>query len=333
MRGIGVAVITRISTASPLAESARRCCTPKRCCSSTTARPRSRKATLSWISAWVPTAMSMAPEARALQRTSPLGRRVAPGDQGEAHAGLERARREAGEVLAREDLGRRHHHRLAAALDDVGHGEERDQASCPSRRRPAAAAACAPALRGRRGFRPAPPAGPSREGEGQRGLYRVGLGAAGRVGATGAHAQALAHQGQRDLVGEELVVGEPLAGRGIGRDGVRRRGPVDGGQALRRRWGILLRRRRGRGTARRAVEGAAAGSISDVSPGEGCYALPIRSAAPSTALRAVPLARCAEGGFALHHSGRNGTRRERRVDRLHQHAWVESLRSVRRSAR
>ncbi len=38
VRGIGVAVITSTSTASPLAASARRWCTPKRCCSSTTAQ-------------------------------------------------------------------------------------------------------------------------------------------------------------------------------------------------------------------------------------------------------------------------------------------------------
>ena len=41
VRGIGVAVITSMSGASPLAVIARRWCTPKRCCSSTTASTRS----------------------------------------------------------------------------------------------------------------------------------------------------------------------------------------------------------------------------------------------------------------------------------------------------
>ena len=54
VRGIGVAVITSTSTASPLRASARRWCTPKRCCSSTTASARSRNSTSSWNSAWVP---------------------------------------------------------------------------------------------------------------------------------------------------------------------------------------------------------------------------------------------------------------------------------------
>ena len=41
MRGIGVAVITSTSGSSPLPRSSARCSTPKRCCSSITATPRS----------------------------------------------------------------------------------------------------------------------------------------------------------------------------------------------------------------------------------------------------------------------------------------------------
>ncbi|GJE46839.1 hypothetical protein AEGHOMDF_6048 [Methylobacterium soli] len=78
VRGIGVAVITRKSTASPLAPRARRWCTPKRCCSSTTARPRSWNTTLSWNTAWVPTRMSIAPAARSLSVARRSGARSRP---------------------------------------------------------------------------------------------------------------------------------------------------------------------------------------------------------------------------------------------------------------
>ena len=61
MRGIGVAVITSMSGAAPLAESARRWCTPKRCCSSTTTRPRRWNSTPAWKSACVPTTICASP--------------------------------------------------------------------------------------------------------------------------------------------------------------------------------------------------------------------------------------------------------------------------------
>ena len=72
VRGMGVAVITRVCGAWPaLSRRASRCSTPKRCCSSTTAKPRSANCTASWIRAWVPTTMPAAPLAmsrRALRR-------------------------------------------------------------------------------------------------------------------------------------------------------------------------------------------------------------------------------------------------------------------------
>jgi len=52
--GIGVAVMWSTCGARP-SVSARRCSTPKRCCSSTTATPSSPRSTPSWISACVPT--------------------------------------------------------------------------------------------------------------------------------------------------------------------------------------------------------------------------------------------------------------------------------------
>ena len=65
VRGIGVAVMTsRCGGCSPLERSASRCSTPKRCCSSTTTRPRSWNCTLSSISAWVPMTIPASPVTR-----------------------------------------------------------------------------------------------------------------------------------------------------------------------------------------------------------------------------------------------------------------------------
>ena len=49
--------------ASSLSRSARRCCTPKRCCSSMIASPSRANATSLWITAWVPTTSAASPEA------------------------------------------------------------------------------------------------------------------------------------------------------------------------------------------------------------------------------------------------------------------------------
>ena len=125
VRGIGVAVITSMSGASPLAVSARRWCTPKRCCSSTTASARSRKTTASWNSACVPTTMSIAPVARPARIVGALAALFAAGqDRGRSPAALGQ-RRDGREMLARQDFGRRHQRRLAAGLDRARHGEQR----------------------------------------------------------------------------------------------------------------------------------------------------------------------------------------------------------------
>ena len=64
VRGIGVAVITRrCGGFVALLLSASRCSTPKRCCSSTTIKPKSLKATLSPRSACVPITIPAAPDA------------------------------------------------------------------------------------------------------------------------------------------------------------------------------------------------------------------------------------------------------------------------------
>ena len=64
VRGIGVAVITRIWGGwSFLVQSRARCSTPKRCCSSMTTKPRFENCTRSSIRACVPMRMSTSPEA------------------------------------------------------------------------------------------------------------------------------------------------------------------------------------------------------------------------------------------------------------------------------
>ena len=93
VRGIGVAVITSMSGASPLAVIASRWCTPKRCCSSTIASTRSWKTTASWNSAWVPTTMSIAPDCEAVEDFGALAAFFAAGE--DCRASGRRARRAA----------------------------------------------------------------------------------------------------------------------------------------------------------------------------------------------------------------------------------------------
>src|SRR5439155_1136629 len=66
-RGIGVAVRSKTSGASPFSTRAARCSTPKRCCSSTTVRPRRWNLTDSWIRACVPTTRRAAPREMLLE--------------------------------------------------------------------------------------------------------------------------------------------------------------------------------------------------------------------------------------------------------------------------
>ena len=78
VRGMGVAVMTsRCGGASALARRASRCSTPKRCCSSTTTRPRSANCTVFWISACVPMTMPATPDAA----SSRACRRAAAGSE------------------------------------------------------------------------------------------------------------------------------------------------------------------------------------------------------------------------------------------------------------
>ena len=61
----GVAVSTSTcGRAEALSVSAPRCSTPNRCCSSITTTPSDENSTASWMSACVPTTMSISPDAR-----------------------------------------------------------------------------------------------------------------------------------------------------------------------------------------------------------------------------------------------------------------------------
>ena len=74
-----MALISRVSASWPFSASARRCSTPKRCCSSMTASARSRNATSGCKRAWVPTTTGVSPEARpasAASRARPFSRPV-----------------------------------------------------------------------------------------------------------------------------------------------------------------------------------------------------------------------------------------------------------------
>ena len=70
--------------------------------------------------------MSISPAASAASVGAALGGLVAAGEQRDAQAGGLGERRDALEMLAGEDFGRRHQRRLPPGLDHVGHGEQRD---------------------------------------------------------------------------------------------------------------------------------------------------------------------------------------------------------------
>ena len=138
LRGIGVAVITRMSAAAPLSPRSIRWRTPKRCCSSTTASRRSRKATSFWNSAWVPTRIADLARGERRQLAGALGAVVAAGQ--DRRAARPRPRPAAG---ARADAGGRGSRSAPSAPParrppppQASPGTR--PASCPSRRRPAA---------------------------------------------------------------------------------------------------------------------------------------------------------------------------------------------------
>ncbi len=167
--------------------------------------------------------------AQAGQRAGALGRPVAPGDERHGEARRLRARQKAGEMLAREDLRGRHQRGLAPAFHRVGHGEERHHrlaradVALQQPQHAVGGGEVGADLGQRRPLR-------RREGEGQGGLDALGDVVAGGRGAALPHAHALAHQGERDLVRQQLVEGEAQAGGGLRVDAPGVFGPVRGGE-------------------------------------------------------------------------------------------------------
>ena len=215
VRGIGVAVSTSMSTASPLRASASRWCTPKRCCSSTMASARSRNATSSWNSAWVPTSRSMSPMASRSSVSLRSLAAVAAGEDGDADAGLFGERRDGGEMLAREDFGRRHQRGLPAGLD---HGRGREQRHHGLAGADVALQQPHHAMRQRKVGDDVVDRADLRRRQriGQRRDHLGAQQAFAGAAAAGLAALVRAHQRERELAGEQFVIGEPRPGRTFG---------------------------------------------------------------------------------------------------------------------
>ena len=221
VRGIGVAVMISWCGMrpcfSPFCASFRRCCTPKRCCSSTMTSPRRANSIPSWKSACVPTTMRTSPAARAASAL----RRVRALCEPESSATVSPSGCEPGAqvapVLLGEQLGRRHErrlhpaaggtrgrrggdHGLAAAdvaLHEPRHGGVRREVRLGFRER---AALCAGQGEGKRGE------------EARRELRLV------RERERRVLPERVLAQPQREVVREQLLEGEPAL-RGVGPGG------------------------------------------------------------------------------------------------------------------
>ena len=184
------------------------------------------------MSAWVPTAMSIVAFRQRGERGAARRRPVAAGDERDAQA--RSARRQRGHalvVLAGEDFGRRHHRRLPARFDHVRHRHQRDDGLARS---DVALQQPQHALFGPEIGADVVDRLPLRVGQRkrQRGLEAARQSAFGAVRAAGNDAHARAHEQERELVGEQFVIGEPgrrRTGRvdvlGPRRDGASRRAP------------------------------------------------------------------------------------------------------------
>ena len=169
------------------------------------------------MSAWVPTAMSIVALRQRGERGAARRRLVAAGDELDAQPDPFGERGDALVVLAGEDFGRRHHRRLPSRFDHVGHRHQRDDGLARS---DVALQQPQHALFGleigadvvdRLLLRPG-------QRKRQRGLEAARQSAFGAMRAAGNDAHARAHEQERELVGEQFVIGE--AGR-------RRTGRVD----------------------------------------------------------------------------------------------------------
>ena len=129
VRGIGVAVMCSTCGAipsTPFESSALRCSTPKRCCSSTTQRPRRANFTVGSIRAWVPTIRPSSPVARRSSASFRLRRRRRAGQQRERSRLFRQQLPQRHRVLLGQGLGRRHQHRLEAGFQRPQHRVDGD---------------------------------------------------------------------------------------------------------------------------------------------------------------------------------------------------------------
>ena len=201
------------SFSASLPRSARRCVTPKRCCSSTIARPSRAKRTCSSITAWVPTTSAASPEATCSSIFVARLALAAAGQPGDGDAERRQPADQLLQVLLGQDLGRRHQRALPAGVDRRRRRRAPRPPSCRSRRRPAAGDASAAAAPGRRRSRRRRGAAPRVSAKRQVAQQRVVPAAADRREHRRALRLALALGLQlRQLLRQQLVELEALPG-------------------------------------------------------------------------------------------------------------------------
>ena len=171
---------------------------------------------------------------------------LAPGEDGDANAGGFGQRRDGVEMLAGEDFGRRHEGGLPAGFDHGGGGDQRHHGLAGA---DIALQQPQHALRAREVGDDVVDRLLLRMGEriGQRlEDARAQAAFAGRA-AAGLPAHMGAHQRQRELAGEQFVIGQPRPGQALGRDVVRLVRPMqmaqgvgESGKALARDPGLVL---------------------------------------------------------------------------------------------
>ncbi len=126
VRGIGVADRVRTSTSRLSCLSRSLAATPKRCSSSTTTRPRSRKRTSLLSRRWVPMTMSTVPSPRPARVASCAGGRHEPRQQPDLEREGREPLRERRVVLRGEDRGRDEDRDLHAVLGRLERRAQRD---------------------------------------------------------------------------------------------------------------------------------------------------------------------------------------------------------------
>ena len=166
-----------------------------------------------------------------LQRLVALLAALAAGQDGDAKAGLLGERRDGGEMLPGEDFGRRHQRGLAAGLDHGRGGEQRHHGL---------AGADVALQQPHHALRPRQIRDDvvhrarlrRRQRIGQRLDHPRAQDAFAGAAAAGQRALVLADEGERELAGEEFVIGEPRPGRAFGQDAGRIGGAVQRVQRL-----------------------------------------------------------------------------------------------------